>query len=57
MKQQDKKDQQIVDRVLRNGRQADYALLVDSYRTRLFAFVATQFVLYMASQYRLSALS
>ena len=41
MKQQDKKDQQIVDRVLRNGRQADYALLVDSYRTRLFAFVAT----------------
>ncbi len=41
MKQQDEKDQQIIDRVLRNGRQADYALLVDCYRARLFAFVAT----------------
>ena len=41
MKQQDEKDQQIIDQVLRGGRQADYALLVDSYRARLFAFVAT----------------
>jgi len=41
MKQQDEKDQQIIDRVLRNGQQADYALLVDCYRARIFAFVAT----------------
>lgn len=41
MKRQDEKDQQIIDRVLRNGQQSDYALLVDSYRSRLFAFVAT----------------
>ena len=41
MKQQDEKDQQMIDHVLRDGRQVDYALLVDSYRTRLFAFVAT----------------
>lgn len=41
MKQQDEKDQQMIDRVLRDGRQADYALLVDCYRARLFAFVAT----------------
>ena len=41
MKQQDEKDQQIIDRVLRDGQQADYALLVDCYRARLFAFVAT----------------
>ena len=34
MKQQDEKDQQIIDQVLRGGRQADYALLVDSYRAR-----------------------
>ena len=41
MKQQDEKDQQMIDRVLRDGQQADYALLVDCYRARLFAFVAT----------------
>ena len=41
MKQQNEKDQQIIDRVLRDGQQADYALLVDCYRARLFAFVAT----------------
>ena len=41
MKQQDEKDQQMIDHVLRDGRQADYALLVDCYRARLFAFVAT----------------
>ena len=41
MKQQDEKDQQIIDRVLHDGQQADYALLVDCYRARLFAFVAT----------------
>ena len=41
MKQQDEKDQQIIDRVLHAGQQADYALLVDCYRARLFAFVAT----------------
>lgn len=41
MKRQDEKDQQIIGRVLRNGQQSDYALLVDSYRARIFAFVAT----------------
>lgn len=41
MKQQDEKDQQMIDRVLHDGQQADYALLVDCYRARLFAFVAT----------------
>ena len=41
MKQQDETNQQIIDRVLRDGQQADYALLVDCYRARLFAFVAT----------------
>lgn len=41
MKQQDEKDQQIIDRVLRDGQQTDYALLVDCYGPRLFAFVAT----------------
>lgn len=41
MKQQDEKDQQIIDRVLHDGQQADYALLVDCYRAQLFAFVAT----------------
>ena len=41
MKQQDEKDQQMIDHVLRDGQQADYALLVDCYRARLFAFAAT----------------
>ena len=41
MKQQDEKDQQMIDRVLRDGQQTDYALLVDCYGPRLFAFVAT----------------
>ena len=41
MEQQNETDQQIIDRVLRNGRRADYARLVDRYGQRLFAFVAT----------------
>jgi len=41
MRQQDEKEEQIIDRVLRDGQQADYALLVDCYRARIFAFVAT----------------
>ena len=41
MRQQSDTDQQIIDRVLRDGRRADYALLVDRYGGRLFAFVAT----------------
>ena len=41
MRQSDETDQQIIDRVLRDGRRADYALLVDCYGARLFAFVAT----------------
>ncbi|MBO4811844.1 MAG: RNA polymerase sigma factor [Prevotella sp.] len=41
MRQQNETDQQIIDRVLNNGRRADYALLVNRYGTRLFAFVAT----------------
>lgn len=41
MEKQSDTDQQIIDRVLRCGRQADFALLVDRYGARLFAFVAT----------------
>ena len=41
MKQSNETNQQIIDRVLHDGQQADYALLVDCYRARLFAFVAT----------------
>ncbi len=41
MRQQDEMTQQIIDRVLHDGRQADYALLVDCFRAQLFAFVAT----------------
>ena len=41
MKQSDETNQQIIDRVLHDGQQADYALLVDCYRARLFAFVTT----------------
>ena len=41
MKQCDEIDQQVITRVLRDGQQAAYALLVDCYRARLFAFVAT----------------
>jgi RNA polymerase sigma-70 factor (ECF subfamily) len=41
MRQHDEMTQQIIDRVLHDGRQADYALLVDCFRTQLFAFVAT----------------
>ena len=41
MRQSNETDQQIIERVLRNGRKADYALLVDRYGARLFAFVAT----------------
>jgi RNA polymerase sigma-70 factor (ECF subfamily) len=41
MKQQDETDQKIIDRVLHDGQQADYALLVDCYRARIFAFIAT----------------
>ena len=41
MEKQSDTDQQIIDRVLRFGRQADFALLVDRYGARLFAFVAT----------------
>lgn len=41
MRQSNETDQQIIDRVLRNGRKEDYALLVDRYGARLFAFVAT----------------
>ena len=41
MEKQCDTDQQIIDRVLRCGRQADFALLVDRYGARLFTFVAT----------------
>ena len=41
MKKSNETDQQIIDRVVHNGRRADYALLVDRYGARLFAFVAT----------------
>ena len=41
MKRQDETDQQIITQLLRDGQQEDYALLVDCYRARLFAFVAT----------------
>lgn len=41
MRQQSEIDQQIIDRVVRDGRRAGYDLLVNRYRTRLFAFVAT----------------
>lgn len=51
MKQSDEINQQVIERlqvgasagmrVLRDGQQADYALLVDCYKARLFAFVAT----------------
>ena len=41
MRQSNETDQQIIDRVQRKGRKADYALLVDRYGARLFAFVAT----------------
>lgn len=41
MGKQSDTDQQIIDRVLRCGHQADFALLVDRYGARIFAFVAT----------------
>ena len=41
MKKSNETDQQIIDRVVHNGRRADYALLVDRYGARIFAFVAT----------------
>lgn len=41
MRQCDETDQQIISRALRCGHRADYALLVDRYSARLFAFVAT----------------
>ena len=41
MKQQDERDQQIIDRVLRDGCRADYARLVDHYGARIFAFIVT----------------
>ena len=41
MEQQNETDQQLINRVLRDGRRADYAKLVDRYGARLFAFVAT----------------
>ena len=44
MEKQIDTDQQIIDRVLRRGHQADFALLVDRYGTRLFAFVATMVI-------------
>ena len=39
--EQQETDQQIIDRVLRDGRRAYYARLVERYGQRLFAFVAT----------------
>lgn len=44
MRRQSDTDQQIIDRILRGGRRADYALLVDRYGRQLFAFVATMVV-------------
>ena len=44
MEKQIDTDQQIIDRVLRRGHQADFALLVDRSGTRLFAFVATMVI-------------
>ena len=41
MRQCDETDQQIISRALRYGHRADYALLVDRYSARLFAFVTT----------------
>lgn len=41
MKQQNETDQQITDRALHGGHRADFALLVNRYGARLFAFVAT----------------
>ncbi len=41
MEKQRDTDQQIIDQVLRFGHQADFALLVDRYGARLFAFMAT----------------
>lgn len=41
MRQCDKTDLQIIERVLYHGHRADYALLVDRYGARLFAFVVT----------------
>ena len=39
--EQQETDQQIIDRVLRDGRRAYYARLIERYGQRLFAFVAT----------------
>lgn len=41
MKQQNETDQQITDWALHGGHRADFALLVNRYGARLFAFVAT----------------
>ena len=41
MRQQNETDQQIIDRVLHDGCRADYALLVDHYGARIFAFIVT----------------
>ena len=41
MEKQSDTDQYIIDRVLRFGHQADFALLVNRYGARLFAFIAT----------------
>jgi len=41
MRQQNETDWEIVSRILRGRQRGDYALLVNRYGTRLFAFVAT----------------
>lgn len=41
MRQRDEADQQIISRALRYGHRVDYALLVDRYSARIYAFVAT----------------
>lgn len=41
MRQRDETDQQIIGRVLHHKHRTDYALLVERYGARLFAFVAT----------------
>lgn len=41
MKKQSDTDQQVIDQVLRHGRQAEFAQLVDRYGARIFAFIAT----------------
>ena len=41
MEKQSDIDQQIIDRVLCHGHQTDFALLVDQYGARIFAFMAT----------------